>query len=1830
MNIIFFFYSLLIITIVVFAGDPQFDPTTLMELVLVPADTEIGTIIYRLRASDIDFDYPLQFELLDEASKSTIKIDTLACSRYNSVCQANVVLQKRLQSGRYYDFRVRVQDTKGNSNTIKCTITATNNTTPRDVIFPHVPDLIMIPEDAKRGTELGSVIARKNPSYPKPAYIELWGSPVFAIRQRAISDENTEATIFLLGQLDYEKQAMYHLSILANDPYAITKYDTRNIAAVQIVVIVQDVQDQPPIFTEAPPVTQLDNSLVPGDIVVRVHAEDGDKGAPRQIQYGLVSEGNPFTPFFNISEKGEIILARPLDEITAISHPGVPILLTVIAEEIKTGRDEPPAMSSTVQLALILGERGNQPPYFENDNYVSRIEENAPQGTALVFTDPYIPQVSDDDMGKNGVFALTLENNNGTFEISPNVGERRAQFLIKVRDNTLLDYEQRHSVQFRIIAQELGPATNLSTSVDVTVFLIDMNDNPPIFMQEFYQIELPENMTAQTRVTQVYAEDVDTGLYGKVRYTQIIGNQNQSLNLDPITGVITVTTDNHGFDREAQEEYRFYVEARDEDGEGNRATVLLIIKLIDVNDNAPIFERSLYEFILAPDLRNFTNPAIIHAVDADSDYPNNAVRYEIRLGNYEDKFFIIPDTGEILLNAPLTRKSRNQAQRRRQKRQQSSNPDVYVLTARAYDLGVPHLYSDCEVRIYPPESRARTIVFIVAGSNPDRRQTENMLAALTGGRVTIQSIRPYNGREIGGATDVTASGDPNSAKSVVVANVLYNGNSVVDVSHLQNTVPNSSVVRTDDSPVTTVREYRSDSSDLLFWLLILLAFLILALIILLLCCLCQGCPLYKPLKRVIHSTASVAENVHLVHNEKQLVAGGHGAGQENKSVQAVEWGGRATRKEAWSADLVDTRTKATQWQFNRRNNKHHRDTMSLKGYDNGSLKDLRTEDEKSTLKIRGGDEDDTRGPNVIYSREWQQRQTEADDPKRNVMYIEDMENSLGHQRNEVVIDDDSLRRHEYERGSDDEYRNSLRRKLQRQENMVINDTEQAILQNGREQLFIKDGNTEILRLVTRNGRVQEELLQQPQMGRPITIVQPPQTMIQPQYIMVDNEGKNILMQRYIEQQSILNPIHQNMMAMRSNPASVITQNEPYIPPGMANIPGGVGNTIQIPVTSVNSNLESESIPIIPPSNTNMTTTNPSYVSHTRKSTPTNHAQNITSELLETSLRQQNELLRQILLEKERLQQQAGVAAAGSRAGGSHNDDELMKMETQSLPPFQMTTIGVQTQTDCNSSTQTDLELLRPLRRQTRSDNDSFSEDDLNSDNDDEYQVYIIGGDTEEANTTAIRLLKRRKYYKKRKSRLKRDHRGNGGPSGGSMSVIRVVEEIKRKIKTPILEESEHQSPTNHNIATSPIKVAQIDSSSSPKRTIKSGGGIQKEVLREISDSLVDNQSTSDQNVPEEARIRNRSAIEKRAKFSESKASTNYYENVPNDKEFSDDSLNGSETTNKKIFSQGSSTEIKENLKNENKSKTPKIPPKPKRKKENITTHLVDRSDPPKPSSQKPQTSAQEGGAVDVSKSVPRYMQWYKNKKERDKDATKEQQDSSTSSKSKSSSGVSSTKNKVASVRKKVAPKKTAPAEPVIANPVETTIPSDTTRLGVIGSGGGVGDVGIPTGNPGTTIRPLLQHSEHRYEHMYPYPPILYAQPAQIPQHLYVDDAQPGSGQIPPPPIIIQPASSVTTQESTPAKQTSTTNQAQNTTITTTTVITPAPSVARIEDDYDSGIAMTSLQQQQQQQQYPVASYPPGGIVLKKPPITEKKSVFTIKYDDMHTKQLTADSDTPPY
>lgn len=84
--------------------------------------------------------------LIGDAASSTVQIDSLKCTKYNSICQANVVLIRRLEPGRYYDFKVSVKDTKGGTAIQSCSITATNYTTPHDIIFPHKTGIIMVPE----------------------------------------------------------------------------------------------------------------------------------------------------------------------------------------------------------------------------------------------------------------------------------------------------------------------------------------------------------------------------------------------------------------------------------------------------------------------------------------------------------------------------------------------------------------------------------------------------------------------------------------------------------------------------------------------------------------------------------------------------------------------------------------------------------------------------------------------------------------------------------------------------------------------------------------------------------------------------------------------------------------------------------------------------------------------------------------------------------------------------------------------------------------------------------------------------------------------------------------------------------------------------------------------------------------------------------------------------------------------------------------------------------------------------------------------------------------------------------------------------------------------------------------------------------------------------------------------------------------------------------------------------------------------------------------------------------------------------------------------------
>uniref|UniRef100_A0ABD2XJQ4 Cadherin domain-containing protein n=1 Tax=Trichogramma kaykai TaxID=54128 RepID=A0ABD2XJQ4_9HYME len=1096
------------------AARPRFDVSTDMGMVLVPADAEVDSVIFRLRATDQDADFPLVFEIIATTSP-IVKIDNLPCTLYNKVCQANVILTRRLVPGRLHDFVVRVRDSKGDVNSMQATISVTNSTTPRDRIFPHIPSLIMVPEQPKE---------------------------LFKIRQRQMGSQ-TKGIITLIGELDFETQSMYTLTMYATDPYTIPGKDTRNIAGCHVVVIVQDVQDVPPVFTLAPPLTKINNTVQPGDIILRVHAEDGDKGVPREVTYGLVSEGNPFTTFFNVSETtGEITLAKPLEELTKITHVGAPIILKIVAEEIRTMRDEPPAQATIVELGLLLGEPGNNPPYFENENYVAWLDENAEPGTIIQFTDVYSTRVKDEDIGKAGVFALKLKNNNGTFEVSPSVAERSASFVITVRDSTLIDYEKFKSLRCTLVAQEVGPATDLSASVPVTIFLRDVNDNPPIFDVSLYTVTLPENPIPGTKVIQVHATDRDSGAYGRIQYVRIVGDGGAAFEINPDSGVVSVTMGSI-IDRERTPRLELMIEARDEDGRGLRGVATLIVNILDVNDNAPIFERAVYDFALNGDLSNFTAPAFIKAVDADAEPPNNVVRYEIVNGNYDNKFQLDEETGELTLREVINNKARKarRASSNLRKQLRLSEPEtpssssssfssltpttvqnissvlksandssqfgnfstlsnstshrlenktrtrraedtvLFILTARAYDLGVPHLSNTVQIRImHPTTAFARIVMFVMPGENPDPKKTAETLATITGSRVTIQEIKPY-------AAQINPSTQDSSKRSVVVAKVEHNGpGTLVDVNKIRESLAangfgvisgmepveegsgnsqgsgetsgarngkNISITQSSSEEVTV---YKAENK-LLTWLLVLLGLLILAaLITLVTCCVCSSCPFYmEPRKRRVHSAETIVMRTN-GRPKRHL---------HRKPLKVIDVGYCTQRKEAWSAD-----PERQQWQFNRRNTKNL-GIASLPGDAFVAPPGHRHPDYDRMQAAR---------PPQHSGLQQQQQQQQQQQPQYTIVPLVPYGDRVTAAREGVYTDDaelDSLRRHEKARGS----------------NEAAPDTGEVGGSN-REQHFYRDGNAEVLRLVTR-GQIEEH----------------------PDFYH-DDDGKDILMQRFIEDQ----------------------------------------------------------------------------------------------------------------------------------------------------------------------------------------------------------------------------------------------------------------------------------------------------------------------------------------------------------------------------------------------------------------------------------------------------------------------------------------------------------------------------------------------------------------------------------------------------------------------------------------------------------------------------------------------------------------------------------------
>nr|XP_036871895.1 protocadherin alpha-5-like [Manis javanica] len=189
----------------------------------------------------------------------------------------------------------------------------------------------------------------------------------------------------------------------------------------------------------------------------------------------------------------------------------------------------------------------------------------------------------------------------------------------------------------------------------VEVEVKDINDNPPRFFRHEQKLFILESRIADSRFPLEGASDKDIEANAELRYKL---NSNEHFELDVKTNEGTNSLElvlKKTVDREETEEYRLLLIAIDGGKPELTGTVQLLIKVLDANDNAPEFDKSIYNVRLMENTPNGTLVIKLNASEADEGI-NKEIVYRFSnlvLDNVKSKFIINSNSGEITVNGEL-------------------------------------------------------------------------------------------------------------------------------------------------------------------------------------------------------------------------------------------------------------------------------------------------------------------------------------------------------------------------------------------------------------------------------------------------------------------------------------------------------------------------------------------------------------------------------------------------------------------------------------------------------------------------------------------------------------------------------------------------------------------------------------------------------------------------------------------------------------------------------------------------------------------------------------------------------------------------------------------------------------------------------------------------------------------------------------------------------------------------------------------------------------------------------------------------------------------------
>lgn len=388
---------------------------------------------------------------------------------------------------------------------------------------------------------------------------------------------------------------------------------------VTVTVRLQQYNNHPPMFLPLQPLIAIPFDLPMGSEVIKITTTDPDVNSSTDVEYN-VSGGNASHFFWIKADSGKVFLNQTLAESENLS-------LTLLVEVRDKG--VPPLTSQTEITFEITGRNKFSPSFAETDVTFS-IPEDLPVGSVAGKI-----QAEDGDDGPNGAIMYSISTQSQHLPLS--VGEISGLLTLTKE----LDFEKERIYNLQIKATD-GGWFSKTAWLNITMIIMDVNDNPPVFPSSEYTILVLENSKIGTTVLDANATDMDSGANAQISYSLIAGYVDKFA-IDPINGTVT-TLD--VFDYEQDQLFDLTIKASNTGRNSLFGLVYIVIHVVDANEFTPTFMKKTFNFSVFKNVPVGTAIGKVTASDNDRG-PEGLVLY-LMFGHGKNTDFDINElSGEI-------------------------------------------------------------------------------------------------------------------------------------------------------------------------------------------------------------------------------------------------------------------------------------------------------------------------------------------------------------------------------------------------------------------------------------------------------------------------------------------------------------------------------------------------------------------------------------------------------------------------------------------------------------------------------------------------------------------------------------------------------------------------------------------------------------------------------------------------------------------------------------------------------------------------------------------------------------------------------------------------------------------------------------------------------------------------------------------------------------------------------------------------------------------------------------------------------------------------------